>query len=274
MPNHYHLFAETPFGGLSRAMHLVNTTYTVYLNKKHSRCGHLFQGRFKSVLVEVETYAWELSRYIHLNPVRAGIVRRPEEYPWSSYREYLGMRRAYPWLVTSMILQSSGNSSAEEKGGYARFVLAGIGSDPPLGYGDSKRSGILGRSSFVDRIKAEFLEEPIAFGDRERPQLRFFRQRPEIAAVLEMTKRELGPHNKFVKALAIFICQHALDHPLGEIGEFFAMSVSGLYSARRRIRKEMEHNYPLVDAFQEIVRRLNERPQGVNPTFLSESNEK
>jgi REP element-mobilizing transposase RayT len=274
MPNHYHLFAETPFGGLSRALHLINTAYTVYLNKKHSRCGHLFQGRFKSILVEAETYAWELSRYIHLNPVRAGIVRQPEEYPWSSCREYLGTRRAYPWLVTTLISLGPGHPAKEDQGYYRRFVLAGIGGDPPPGYNESKRSGILGSSLFIGRIKAEFLEEKMTLGDRERPQLRFFRKRPEIGSVLELTRRELGPHNKLVKALAIFICQHALDYPLKEVGESFRMSPSGLYSARRRIRKEMEHNRSLAHAFREIVSQLNQYSERTNQTSLSESNEK
>lgn len=274
MPNHYHLLVETLFGRLSRALHLINTAYTVYLNKKHSRCGHLFQGRFKSILVEAETYAWELSRYIHLNPVRAGIVGQPEEFPWSSYREYLGMRRAFPWLVTSLISRGSGNPTEEDRGCYARFVLAGIGCDPPSGYADSKRSGVLGSSLFIKRIKTEFLEEQMAQRDRERPQLRFFRKRPEIADILALTEREMGPNNRLVKALAIFVCQHALDYPLEEIAAFWGMSISGVYSAKRRIRKEMDHNSTLVNAFQEVVCRLNERPGGADSTFLSESNEK
>jgi putative transposase len=274
MPNHYHLFTETPFGGLSRALHLINTTYTVYFNKKHSRCGHLFQGRFKSILVEAETYAWELSRYIHLNPVRAGIVRRPEDYTWSSYKEYLGMRVASAWLATSLILRDSGNPTEEDRKCYARFVLTGIGSEPPPGFGDSKRSGILGSLSYIDRIRAEFLEGQISSKDREKPQLRFFRKRPEISEILALSERELGPRNRFIKGMAIFICKHAVEYPLEEIGAFFGMSISGIYDVRRRIRKEMECNDALVHAFQEIVRRLKDRSERANPTFLSESNEK
>src|SRR5512136_2134007 len=84
MSNHYHLLLETPAGNLSQIMQHINSAYTTYFNVKRKRAGHLFQGRYKTILVEAGAYATELSRYIHLNPVRAGIAARPEEYPWSS----------------------------------------------------------------------------------------------------------------------------------------------------------------------------------------------
>jgi putative transposase len=84
MSNHYHLLLSTPAGNLSQIMRHINGGYTTYFNKRHDRAGHLLQGRYKAILVEADPYAGELSRYIHLNPVRAGIAGRPEEYPWSS----------------------------------------------------------------------------------------------------------------------------------------------------------------------------------------------
>jgi REP element-mobilizing transposase RayT len=80
MSNHYHLLLETPLGNLSQIMRHINGAYTTHFNAKRQRAGHLFQGRYKAILVEADEYAGELSRYIHLNPVRAGVVRRPEEY--------------------------------------------------------------------------------------------------------------------------------------------------------------------------------------------------
>jgi putative transposase len=82
--NHYHLVIETPRGLLSRFMHDVNSGYTTYFNVKRKRAGHLFQGRYKSLLVDKDSYLLELSRYVHLNPCRAGITERPEDYPLSS----------------------------------------------------------------------------------------------------------------------------------------------------------------------------------------------
>ena len=89
MTNHYHLIIETPEGNLSRVMHNLNSSYTAYINTKRKRSGHLFQGRYKAIVVDKDNYLLELSRYLHLNPVRAKMVEKPEEYPHSSYRTFI-----------------------------------------------------------------------------------------------------------------------------------------------------------------------------------------
>jgi len=85
MPNHYHLLIETPEGNISQVMHRLNASYTGYINRTRQRTGHLFQGRYKAILVDRDNYLLELSRYVHLNPVRAGMVSNPGDYPHSSY---------------------------------------------------------------------------------------------------------------------------------------------------------------------------------------------
>lgn len=90
MDNHYHLPLETPNGNLSQIMRHINGAYTTYFNTRDKRSGHLFQGRYKAIVVDIGEYAGELSGYIHLNTVRAGIVERPENYQWSSYQQYIG----------------------------------------------------------------------------------------------------------------------------------------------------------------------------------------
>ena len=104
MENHYHLLLETPRGNLSQILHHVNGAYTTYYNVKRRRPGHLFQGRYRALLVEMESYGQELSRYIHLNPFRAALVEAPEDYPWSSYCVYIGLKRKSSWLETRPIL--------------------------------------------------------------------------------------------------------------------------------------------------------------------------
>ena len=106
MSNHYHLLVETPRGNLSQILHHINGAYTTYFNIRRERAGHLFQGRYKSILVEKDAYCIQLSRYIHKNPVRAGLVNMPSEYPWSSYPHYIG-RKWYEWgqVSTFDILQ-------------------------------------------------------------------------------------------------------------------------------------------------------------------------
>ena len=90
MDNHFHLLIETPLPNLSRGMRQLNGVYTQKFNRRHNRVGHLFQGRFKSIVAERDSYLLELARYIVLNPVRAKMVKAPEHYPWSSYRPILG----------------------------------------------------------------------------------------------------------------------------------------------------------------------------------------
>ncbi|MCX7635078.1 MAG: transposase, partial [Syntrophales bacterium] len=94
MVNHYHLMIETPDANLSKGMHHLNTTFCLAHNKRHQRVGHLFQGRFKSIVVDREHYLLELARYVVLNPVRAGMVTTPADWPWSSYRQTAGLPQA------------------------------------------------------------------------------------------------------------------------------------------------------------------------------------
>jgi len=89
MPNHYHLLMETPHANVSKVMHFINGSYTNYINKKHRRSGHLFQGRYKAIVVDRDNYLLELSRYLHLNPVRAELVAKPIDYAHSSYKSYV-----------------------------------------------------------------------------------------------------------------------------------------------------------------------------------------
>ena len=122
MRNHYHLLLETPSGNLSQIMRHINGAYTTYVNVKRKRAGHLFQGRYQAILVEADAYAVEFSRSMHLNPVRAGMVARPEQYPWSSSRSDIGQCTPPEWLKTDCILGSFGRKAPDAKNRYRRFV--------------------------------------------------------------------------------------------------------------------------------------------------------
>ena len=252
MSNHYHLSASTPVGGLSRAMHFSNSSYSTYLNRKHKRCGHLFQGRFRSVLVEASSYSYELSRYIHLNPVRGGLASTPDEYPWSSYSEYCGTRVPYPWLDTTLILGRHDSNRAQLRETYKAFVMAGIGGKAPLGYHESKRTGILGSSEFVDTIRRNYLKGQEERRDREKPQLEFYRNRIPLPEILELTERALGLQNRLVKCAAIYVSHRRADYTLTEIAAFFGMSISGISNSRQRAEKEIVQNAAFARVIEEI----------------------
>lgn len=127
MTNHYHIVVETPEGNLSKGMRHLNGVYTQFINRTHGRSGHVFQGRFKGILVEKDSYLLELVRYVVLNPVRAGMVSDAKEWHWSSHRALLGTMSKPAWLATDWVLGQFGNHRSEAIRRYEDFVRAGVG---------------------------------------------------------------------------------------------------------------------------------------------------
>jgi len=121
MTNHYHLIIQSPYCHISEVMHAINSKYALCFNKKYQKSGHLFQGRFKDILVDTDSYLLELSRYIHLNPVKAGLVNKPEEYRWSSYRAYIKGNRE-EIVDTALIFSQFQSNASDGYKDYAEFV--------------------------------------------------------------------------------------------------------------------------------------------------------
>jgi len=256
MPNHFHLILETPLGNLSGMMHYLITSYTVYFNKKHKRQGHLFQGRYRSVLIEAVSYARELSRYVHLNPVRSGIVDRPEQYDWSSYGYYRGTALPEKWLETSVVLRLFGEKPAASIKAYVEFVNQGIGKAPPDSIRNSVRKGILGCEEFIERIKRDHLRGKIDKPDRDRPQLQKLRDRPDLPRILSLSEKSLGLGNRWIVPIAILIGHARTAMKLRDIGLFFSLSVSGVSNARSRARAAIVDNATLARIVREIEKEL------------------
>jgi putative transposase len=125
MSNHYHLLIETNSPTLSKGMKYLNGTYTQYFNRRNRRVGHVFQGRYKAILVQKENYLLELSRYIVLNPVRARMVREAVDWPWSSYRATAGFKQEAPWLTTAWLLSGFATNRKEAQDRYRLFIQQG-----------------------------------------------------------------------------------------------------------------------------------------------------
>lgn len=151
MTNHYHLMVETPDGNLSRGMRQLNGVYTQASNRRHRRTGHLFQGRFKGILVDKDSYLLELARYIVLNPVRAGRVERPEAWPWSSYRATAGQAARPDWLATDTVLQQFGQRRSRARQRYRQFVLDGVNQGSI--WSELRQQVYLGDDDFVARMQ-------------------------------------------------------------------------------------------------------------------------
>ncbi len=151
MGNHYHLLIETPDANLSAGIHRLNSIYAQYFNKQHDRIGHVFQGRFKAILVQRDNYLLELCRYIVLNPVRAGIVNHPAEYKWSSYCHTIGTAgKNSPFLTASWILAQFDDDLFLARSKYTDFVMSGLNATSPIK--DTKAGLILGTESFIESL--------------------------------------------------------------------------------------------------------------------------
>ncbi len=157
MSNHYHLLIETQQPTLSKGMKYLNGVYTQQFNKRHKRVGHVFQGRFKAILVESEAYLLELARYIVLNPVRAGMVRSAKDWPWSSYRAMAGMKDAHPCLVTDWVLSNFGKQKKRTQEAYRLFVQEGKGQPSP--WESLKNQIYLGSDQFVEEVQCKMSPE-------------------------------------------------------------------------------------------------------------------
>ncbi len=205
MTNHYHLLVETVDGNLSRGMRQLNGQYTQRFNRRHGMVGHLFQGRYKAIVVQKETYLLELTRYVVLNPIRARIVRRLENWPWSSYRAVAGLDESPQWLDTDWLLSQFGKRRKKAIERYRKFILEGRKVSSPLK--DARHQLLLGDDAFVERhrtkTKPEELREVSKAHRRslalslEEYQQRYGRQQEAMARAYlsgAYTMREIGEY--------------------------------------------------------------------------------
>ena len=157
MGNHYHLLIETPDGNLSKGMRQLNGVYTQRFNRKHKRVGHVFQGRYKAILVQKDSYLHKFARYIVLNPVRAEMVRSAKDWPWSSYRATADMVDGPAWLTTDPILSIFGQHRAQAVEAYRAFVVAGRNQPSP--WGKLRNQIFLGSERFVEKMQRQLASD-------------------------------------------------------------------------------------------------------------------
>ena len=154
---HYQLLIETPEPNLSKGMRQLNGVYTQRFNRRHGRVGHVFQGRYKAILVERDSYLKELARYVVLNPVRAKRVQHPGEWPWSSYAMTAGKAASPVWLSTEWLLGQLGSQRERAQNAYVRFVEEGQGL--PSLWTDLQQQIYLGSDEFIERLQSRLAEE-------------------------------------------------------------------------------------------------------------------
>src|SRR5262249_12303023 len=153
LTNHLHLVLKTPLPNLSRGMQAFLSFYANAWARRHRFAGHVFQGRYRTELVEDETYLWVLTRYVHLNPVRAGLVAEPAAWPWSTYPAYAGAPGSWEWVAREELLAAWGGAfgGPDAAGAYRQFVAAGLTDPPSPPWSGARRGWILGSPAFAER---------------------------------------------------------------------------------------------------------------------------
>jgi len=242
MNNHYHLVIETPRANLSRAMHYINASYASYFNAKRKRSGPLYQGRFKAILVEQDEYLHVLSRYIHLNPVRANIVEDPKDYPWSSYTYFISNKKAPEWLNTGFILSMFNKNISRAKKMYKQFVIEAIGKEEKIIQENTQKGFILGNSDFVDDIINRFVL------DKENPEIPLIRElntkkEPTLESIRRIIEKSLILSKREKRRYALYLSRMHTQKTLKQIAHFCGrITDAGVSRAYSKTQKEREKN--------------------------------
>ena len=245
MRNHYHLLIRTKQANLSRAIQWLGLTYSMWFNRRYARSGHLFQGRFKSFVIENDRYFTSMCLYIHRNPIRAGIAKSLFDYQWSSYPAYVIKEKAKeePWLTKSLVLGMYGGSRK-------RFVEAQLSyaNEEESLLADLKHGLYLGSESFVEEWKERLEWER----HREKPQVRLALRDQDISSIVKMVFLKLGVEdaamflkplrrvNRPNRDLAIYILCHLGIYSHQEIGRIFGVGYTSITGALTRARSYMD----------------------------------
>jgi len=260
MDNHYHLLLETTEANLSLAMRHLNGGYTTYFNRSHNRIGHLFQGRYKAILVEKESYLLELSRYIHLNPIRAKMKFKLDQYPWSSYQDYIGSRKVPAWLNREPVLKSMNERTYRAQSAYKNFVEEGIREGVERPWENLMAQVVLGGEAFVRSIQARLKGKK----DREVPSLRQLAERPSWEAIARKVEEvgakwealRTGRRSDPKRAVMIYLGRERGGMSLKDLGKRVGLKESSVSQTAGRVSRLRQENKEWERALVKIEQSL------------------
>lgn len=261
MSNHYHLLVQTPEGNLSRCMRHVNGVYTQRFNAAHGLDGPLFRGRYKAIVVGKDSYLLQLVRYIHHNPVRAGLVESAEEYAWSSHQGYLSAAKKWNWLHKQLILSMLEKNSkfGEGEKGYRRFMNEAERESFLKTMSLKKLPSVLGSSDFIDMIKAKFFERKRHV---EVPQSKGLA--PDVDRIIgavcnlygidrtRLFRARRGVLNE-ARSMAAYLCRYLRGESLTSIGNIFGIdSYSTVSSIIERFKERKQSDRNLMKKVEQL----------------------
>lgn len=264
MGNHYHLLLRTPLANLARAMRHVNGVYTQRYNRRHGSDGALFRGRYKAILVDADSYLAQVSRYIHRNPVEAGIVRNPVHYRWSSYRAYLAQEKPPAWLMVAMTLSLFGRQNSGER--YRAFVEMGVDEEIKTFYGKRRMDPVLGGAAFRKKLaRRASRKQP----DPEIPATRRVTSAPSKELICRETARSWQVDVKVLyeegrgrgnppRAVAMYLCRRLGGYALKDIAAHFGIGAyTSVSMAAHRLVDQMNRDAVLKTKIERISRRIS-----------------
>jgi REP element-mobilizing transposase RayT len=257
MRNHYHVCLSTPRGNLSRVMRHLDGLYTQRFNRSHDRDGPLFRGRYKAILLDVDEYLAQVVRYIHLNPVGAGIVEYPEQYPRSSHFHYLQTRKRPPWLNTDAVLEQVGGSKV-----FHEFVLSGNEEALERFYQSGRQSPVLGEEEFVERIRkpAQLAKEHPRY-QRRAVQTSAQSVIRGVAKIYRVTTEAVfqgvrGRENE-ARKVAMYLVRRCCDQTLKETARLFGLGSYGAVGwGCHQVQTKMEKEKRFGERVERLVRQI------------------
>ena len=244
MTNHIHLALQTGEIPLSRGLQNLSFRYTRWINWRKNSTGHLFQGRFKAVLIDSDSYLLELVRYIHLNPIRANMVNGPDEYPWTSHNAYLG-KEILPWLTTDWMLGQFGKSVQKARAAYQTFLLDGLAEKRrPEFYGGEEDLRVLGGDTFMEKCLVDSGGRPLGLTVRDIVSAVCLAYNlDESALKTKSQQRTLAE----ARAMVGWLAYESGCVTLTEVGRYVNRDVGSICSAVRRLSERMHDRPELAD---------------------------
>ncbi len=264
----YHLLIRTPKANLGHAMRYLNGIYTQRFNRYEERDGPLFRGRYQATVFDASSYLLLLSRYLHLVPVAAGLVKKPDAYRWSSYREYIGKAQAHDWLHRQSTLSLIGKRAVTSR--YAAYVREGVSEHFTQFVESGNTSPILGDHQFKEHLKV-YLNDKTNWN--EIPQRRFLVDMTPIETIVSYCAQHYGVaagelliqrRGKFSepRSVAMALAKSLGNHRLKAISDYFGITYSAVSSAIARVRKRRSANRD----FDRLVRRLEQQFSALTKT--------
>ena len=257
MSNHVHILIQVSELPLSKIIQNISFRYTGYMNKKMLRKGHLFQGRYKAILVDAENYLNELVRYIHLNPVRAKVARNPKDYKWSGHLCYLGETHK-SWLTVEHVLSQFSKSEKTAQRRYEEFVLEGLDEvyRKEFHYGSSE-GRLLGDDKFVEEVLGQVDKEmEKKYKVEDIMNLVCKKSKVTIEALISLSRQRKLSRVRSI--IALLVTEYG-EGTLRDYGRIVKRDLSTISIGVSRIRKEMEKDAGLQEQMRGMTKELDKQ---------------